>query len=238
MIKFVKIRFTYSLLVILFAITVFLSGFVVIMNGGIKFSNSENMENNTNDEPDNPSSCPDLLIKENNKLTLLNTRMPKEDGVNPVVFDNLDQYTQYVNAKRANGIECPVLFFQQENDAQGNDVYRMRETPYYVEGGLPPIQMTLEPPNTNANPITVTDSSRENTPFNKNMYNGFDPQSLYIGRYTNIDEIHNSTSSGECSANASDTNWCGPYYSNEAIERGEYKNEEVGKVIYPQLRPR
>jgi hypothetical protein len=36
---------------------------------------------------------------------------------------------------------------------------------------------------------------------------------------------------GECSANASDTNWCGPYYSNDAIERGDYKNEEVGKLF-------
>jgi hypothetical protein len=61
------------------------------------------------------------------------------------------------------------LFFQ-ENDTQGNDVYRMRETPYYVEG-LPPIQMTMEQPN---DPIPVKDASRENTPFNKNMYNGYD----------------------------------------------------------------
>jgi hypothetical protein len=56
---------------------------------------------------------------------------------------------------------------------------------------------------------------------------------MYIGKYTVLDEIHNSTGTGSA-ANASDTNWCGPYYSNDAIERGDYKNEEVGKVIYPQ----
>lgn len=236
MFKIAKIKFTYSLLVTLFAITVFLSGFLVIMNGGIKNTPSaENMETRTA-ENDAPSSCPDLLIKQNNKLMLLNTKMPKEDGVNPILFDTLDQYTQYVNTQKEKGYECPVLFFQQENDTQGNDVYRMRETPYFVEGGIPPIQMTLEKPNTE--PIQVNDASRANTPFNKNMYNGFDPQSLYIGKYTVLDEIHNSTALKECSANAADTNWCGPYYSNDAIDRGEYKNEEVGKVIYPQLRPR
>jgi hypothetical protein len=36
MIKFTKIKFTYSLLITLFAITVFLSGFVVVLNGGIR----------------------------------------------------------------------------------------------------------------------------------------------------------------------------------------------------------
>jgi hypothetical protein len=235
MIKFTKIKFTYSLLITLFAITVFLSGFVVVLNGGIRNVSSENMESQT--ESESPSSCPDLLIKQDNKLMLLNTKMPKEEGVNPILFDSLDQYTQYVNSQREKGVECPVLFFQQENDTQGNDVYRMRETPYYVEGGLPPIQMTMEQPNT-ADPIPVKDASRENTPFNKNMYNGYDPLAMYIGKYTVLDEIHNSTGTGECSANASDTNWCGPYYSNDAIERGDYKNEEVGKVIYPQLRPR
>lgn len=237
MLKFTKIKFTYSLLMTLFAITIFLSGFIVIMNGGIKNPISENMETqHNNNYNDNQSTCPDLLIKQDNKLMLLNTKIPKENGVNPIMFDTLDQYTQYVNIQREKGFECPVLFFQQENDTQGNDVYRMRETPYFIEGGIPPIQMTIDKPN--SNPIQVTDASRLNAPFNKNMYNGFDPQSLYIGKYTVVDKIHDSTSMGECSANAADTNWCGPYYSNDAIDRGEYKNEEVGKVIYPQLRPR
>ena len=220
MFKITKIKFTYSLIITLFAITVFLSGFLVIMNGGIKMLTSENMETQLAENNIQPqSSCPDLLIKQNNKLMLLNTKIPKEDGVNPILFDTLDQYTQYVKNQQDKGYECPVLFFQQENDTQGNDVYRMRETPYFVEGGIPPIQMTLEEPNTE--PIQVKDASRSNTPFNKNMYNGFDPQSLYIGKYTVLDEIHNSTASEECSANAADTNWCGPYYSNEAIDRGE-----------------
>jgi hypothetical protein len=43
MIKFTKIKFTYSLLITLFAITVFLSGFVVVLNGGIRNVSSENI---------------------------------------------------------------------------------------------------------------------------------------------------------------------------------------------------
>jgi hypothetical protein len=78
MIKFTKIKFTYSLLITLFAITVFLSGFVVVLNGGIRNVSSENMESQT--ESESPSSCPDLLIKQDNKL-MLNTKMPKEEGL-------------------------------------------------------------------------------------------------------------------------------------------------------------
>jgi hypothetical protein len=37
------------------------------------------MESQT--ESESPSSCPDLLIKQDNKLMLLNTKMPKEEGL-------------------------------------------------------------------------------------------------------------------------------------------------------------
>jgi hypothetical protein len=47
--------------------------------------------------------------------------------------------------------------------------------------------MTMEQPNT-ADPIPVKDASRENTPFNKNMYNGYDPLAMYIGKYTVLDD--------------------------------------------------
>jgi hypothetical protein len=77
MIKFTKIKFTYSLLITLFAITVFLSGFVVVLNGGIRNVSSENIADRASPRP----SCPDLLIKQDNKLMLLNTKMPKEEGL-------------------------------------------------------------------------------------------------------------------------------------------------------------
>jgi hypothetical protein len=59
----------------------------------------------------------------------------------------------------------------------------MRETPY--GGGLPPIQMTMERTPPIPSPLKTR---RENTPFNKNMYNGYDP-AMYIGKYTVLDEI-------------------------------------------------
>jgi hypothetical protein len=65
------------LLITLFAITVFLWVRRGLERGDKK--RPENMESQT--ESESPSSCPDLLIKQDNKLMLLNTKMPKEEGL-------------------------------------------------------------------------------------------------------------------------------------------------------------
>jgi hypothetical protein len=69
--------------------------------------------------------------------------MPK---VNPILFDSLDQYTQYVNSQREKGSSAPFCF-QQENDTQGQRRLP-NEGNAVLRGGLPPIQMTMEQPNT------------------------------------------------------------------------------------------
>jgi hypothetical protein len=76
MIKFTKIKFTYSLLITLFAITVFLW-----VRRGLERGDKTCPPKIWSRRPsESPSSCPDLLIKQDNKL-LLNTKMPKEEGL-------------------------------------------------------------------------------------------------------------------------------------------------------------
>ena len=77
------------------------------------------------------------------------------------------------------------------------------------------------------NPVVVQDASRENTSYNTNMYAGFDPTSQYVGVYTNIDDIHASTSYSELSDNPMDSNWGGIYYTKDAVDSGKYKDNEV-----------
>jgi hypothetical protein len=60
---------------------------------------------------------------------------------------------------------------------------------------------------------------------------------MYIGKYTIARRNTQLDGNGECSANASDTNWCGPYYSNDAIEQGDYKNGEVRQSYLPAAPP-
>ena len=76
-------------------------------------------------------------------------------------------------------------------------------------------------------PVKIEDASRENTSYNTNMYAGFDPTNQYVGVYTNIDEIHTSTSYSELSDNPMDSNWGGVYYTKDAVDSGKYKDNEV-----------
>jgi len=80
--------------------------------------------------------CPNLLVQKGNALLLYNTNKP-EDENNPISFFNLDEYINYLEIQKSKGNSCPVLYLQQENNAQGNDVYRMRPSPFDKQGGLP-----------------------------------------------------------------------------------------------------
>uniref|UniRef100_A0A6C0HZC9 Uncharacterized protein n=1 Tax=viral metagenome TaxID=1070528 RepID=A0A6C0HZC9_9ZZZZ len=89
----------------------------------------------------------------------------------------------------------------------------------------------IQTPNSNSKenqePVNVKDASRENTDFNTNMYAGFDPTGQYIGVYTNLDKIHQSTSFSELSDNPMDANWGGVLYTKDAVDSGKYADNVV-----------
>ena len=133
---------------------------------------------------------------------------------------------------------CPVLFLQEEVNAQGENVYRLRKTegtttnvdPLML-GSLtdyfknqtnvmpkfaPPVgpqafnrvqpNMQLPLSNIGVNNkmmptleqtqqpqmVQYEDASRDNKPYNQGFL-AFDPTNQYVGRYTVIDQIHDST---------------------------------------------
>lgn len=186
------------------------------------------------------------------------------------VFKHLDEYAKYVQHQRSIGKYCPVLYLRQETSAQGKDVYKMytppanipdhgavnpmikpsslesvpiwdlhHQPPFYVEGGLPAVP--TEPVNNQV--IQVMDASRENGQFNKEDYPGFDPYGLYVGKVTNLDEIHVSTQNldsnfhqtKKCSYNPADSNWCGVIATQQAVDSGMFANNEVNKAMYPHV---
>jgi len=233
-----------QVVVVSFLILVFISGIIVILTDGIRNPDlKEGMETGMNANPSatsdsvvsGKSGCPDMLLKKGNSLLLYNSSAPVIDGINPLPFYSMDEYINYLEIQRNRGVRCPVLFMQMENDTQGNDVYRMHPSPFYVEGGIPPIPIVHSD---NSIPVKYQDANTDNPPYNQDMYPGFDPYAMDVGRTTNLDVIHNSTSNAECSTNAADSNWCGPTFTNAAIDRGDFANETVTRVIYPNVHPK
>ena len=342
-------------------------------------------------------SCPNLLIKKGNQLLLYNKNAPEKFGINPKIFNDMDEYIYYVKEERSKtGVDCPILYLQQESNMQGEDVYRIRAGPFDVDSGIPttvgysdgvsiksspqfgsplppsvfpnttgsmpttfasnqssnslglnvvktdtffnnagitgnggfnpiafnqtnapsltPVQnanplsipvppnqpMLLPPtqiqpqvlgqppilqqlsvvgqvapipqplvngqqiietgvssmglpqqplfppaPLTNANtfnyntqnvPSKYVDSSRDHPPYNQNLYAGFDPYNQYIGEYTDLDQIHDSTLNQNpslgLSDNPMDPNWGGVMFTRRQVNSGKYDDNVVTKPIF------
>ena len=146
---------------ILLTIILFLAGlyFYIKHNYIIQESSYEGMENNNNNNNNtnntniktNGKGCPDILVQEGSTFYLYNSKVVKVPGVNPVVFNNLEDYVEFIEWQRSQNINCPVLFLQQTLDAQGNSVYKIRPSPTNLQGGLPPNSITA-PTNPATNP--------------------------------------------------------------------------------------
>jgi len=95
------------------------------------------------DKLKNKPSCPNLLVQKGTKVYLYNTRLSEVPGVNPIVFDNLEEYTEFIDWQRSQGIRCPVLYLQEVQDASGKTVCRARPCISEPQGGLPPTNATL-----------------------------------------------------------------------------------------------
>jgi hypothetical protein len=216
-------------ILLLFFFVVFFTGLYVYVNGNLeRFIEPMDQTTDGQNQATLDSSCPTLLIREGNSLVLYNPKQPQSD-TNPLPFYNIDEYVNYVTIQRKKGVNCPILFLQKENDVQGNDVYRIRPGPDNLQGGLP----TYVPILVNnvaeeiRNPVPVFDASRENG-FNGGEYAGFDPTSLYVGRYTTLDQLHESTKQmGSASPNPADTNWGGVQYTQALVDSGAYAENNV-----------
>lgn len=168
------------------------------------------------------SECPDVLVFQGGKYQLYNKLNPEKN----TVFNTLDEYTQFQLMQKTKGIHCPTLFLQQEYTAQGTADYRIRPSPYDLQGGLPVGVEGLEMPQ---------DANRDNPPYNQGMYSGFDPNGMYVGKYTKLDQIHESTASSYGSDNPMDPNWLGVQHTEQVIKSGKYDKHLVYAPTYPHL---
>jgi len=84
------------------------------------------------------NSCPDMLVQQGSTFSLYHSKQPRVPGANPIVFNKLNDYVEYISWQRSNGIRCPVLFLQQGIDAQGNQSFKVLSNPIDPKGGPPP----------------------------------------------------------------------------------------------------
>ena len=205
--------------------------FIVLFLAGLYFyakytgtTYSESFTNNSNEK-----RCPDILIQKGSRFYLHNSKVAKVPGVNPIEFENLEDYTEFLDWQHSQGIRCPVLFLQQTYDAQGNPVYKVRPSVSEQQGGIPPSYPG--PPN----PTLLVDATRNDPPYNTNSLPSYDQTDYYVGTTTPLDKMNNNQNSVQDenmlyagpSANPMDSNWGGADYTQGLVDKGYYADNEV-----------
>lgn len=171
--------------------------------------------------------CPNLLIQKGAKYYLYNSNLTQVPGVNPIVFNNLEEYTEFLEWQRGAGIRCPVLYVQNTYDAQGNRVYKVRPSVTEMQGGLPPTPPVSLP----LKFTPLVDATQSDQPYNQNSYPAFDQSSYYVGAITPLDQIKNSNYNMLYSDNPMDPNWGGAEYTQALADAGYYKDNEVSIYV-------
>lgn len=165
--------------------------------------------------------CPNLLIQKGTKYYLYNSNIVQVPGVNPVMFNNLEEYNEFLKWQKGAGIRCPVLYVQNSYDAQGNRVYKVRPSVNELEGGLSPALPS---------PVEFTklvDATQADKPYNVNSYPAYDQTSYYVGTYTPLDAMKHAEANMLYSANAMDPNWGGEEYTKMLVDTGYYDGSKA-----------
>ena len=191
---------------IILIIALFILGLVYLIQHPCK---KEGFEGFTNE------ACPNLLIKKGDKYYLYNKRKVEVPGVNPIQFDHLDEYVQFMDWLRSQGIRCPILYLEEEYDTQNNRGYAVHPDPW---GSSKSGSKTKFYP-ANADHVEVNPNKAAAAP-------GFDPQDQEIGVENATDEKFHSDEA--ISAYPTDPQWGGPKYSQQQVKEGKF----VGDYVY------
>ena len=91
------------------------------------YDNIELFKNNKEEAKD--TSCPNILLKKGDKYLLQNTKKMMVPGVNPIQFNNLDEYEEFIKWQRSQKINCPVLYLEYAYNTQDQPVYFVSPNP-------------------------------------------------------------------------------------------------------------
>jgi hypothetical protein len=220
---------------------------IIVFLIGLYFYAKKGDEGFTNNESIG-ARCPNLLIQKGSRFYLYNSKLAQVPGVNPVEFDNLEDYTEFLDWQRSQNIRCPVMYLQETYDAQGNRVYKSRPSVSEPQAGLPPsaaspigiasqvtplMESSLEPIGEEAypNPTLLVDATRNDPPYNHNSYPAHDQTSYYIGTTTPLDLMDIQQETAKISPSPMDPNWGGAKYTQSLVDKGYYKQNEVSLYV-------
>jgi len=207
-------------------------GFIAGLIFCATYTNKSLMEgfNDRNRPPQNDElDCPNLLVRKGNKLMLLNNRKARIPGINPIYFDNLEDYVEFVKWQRSQDIKCPVLYFNEMQDAQGNTKYRMLNGPMDPQAGLPSYNQVM------VNEVPLYDANMDHPPYNQNNYHGFDSTNQNLGRYTSLDKAF-YTNTKRKSADAMEVNWAGAESARRMVKSGKYDKDFRPNTEFSQFK--
>lgn len=196
------------MLYLIFIITCFLLGIYFIIHFD-KIKSNNILEGFIESSDKRGFKCPNVLIQKGIKYYLYNSKLAEVPGVNPIQFEHLEDYVDFMNWQRSQGIRCPILYLQHSYNTQGEAIYKIRPDPLDPQGGLPPA------------PPILTESKSCNT-------------SLDIIN-SNILDVKNVTQDEaehmRFSPNAMDDNWGGVQYTEKMVESGIYDDNNVSIAI-------
>jgi hypothetical protein len=176
--------------------------------------------------PYTTASCPTMLIEKDSKYYLFNKNKEYKEGENPIVFDTLEDYSDFVKRENARGNKCPILFLQQSYNTQGDREYKIRPSPTDLNGGAPPVTKETYTTLFRGTEL-LTDSSVNDKPYNENLYPGFDPMNQDVGKKTPLDLMDLIQQTKDKSPNPEDPNWGGHAYTQSLIDSGFYEDNQV-----------
>ena len=181
----------------------------------------ETLENNITSSSE---QCPNMLVEKDGKYHLFNSKKKLASGVNPITFNNLEDYTKFIELQNTKNISCPILYLQYSTDAQNNELIQVKSSIFENEGGLPSQikNVTINDSQENKNLDATKDN---NNVFNTNMFNGFDSHNQDIGLDTPLDKIFYQP--GNKSVNPMDPHWGGKNYTLDAVNRGDFEERYV-----------
>lgn len=208
---------------IIIAVLFLMGAYFVLNYSSADFKEALTMPKNTNSN----SNCPNILVQKGSQIYLYNSNKQIVPGVNPVTFNNLEEYVQFTEWQRSVGFTCPVLYLQHTENTQGEVVYKIRPSPTDLQGGLPPITNPNAMPPPRKHITNLLDASRDDAPYNVNSYPGYDPSNMDQGEFTPdmmLDYIQQSTG---LSPNPMDNNWGGADFTQALIDAGYYRDNNV-----------
>ena len=232
---------------LIYIILFLLLGIYFIANVNTQNSTTSILEGyiNSSDNKKRGFTCPDILLQKGIRYYLYNSKMATVPGVNPIEFQNLEDYTEFMEWQRSQGIRCPVLYLQYSYNAQGEPIYKGRPGPTNLQGGLPPAP-PINNLNNNSTNNSMNNGNSPNTDIADNIVN---PSPSYLTEdnismpvasnltYCAIDanNSHNETTENllhnGMSANAMDDNWGGIQYTQQLVDSGVYDDNNVSIAI-------